>query len=133
MGKSKEITPRKRAIVIQYSKDGLKRRDICKKLSVSESAVSRTIKKFKTTGSSSPQKHSGRPSVCSKRDDSAIRRCGVKNAMYSSVQIQMETGVKASTCTIRRRLFSNWFNQRRPSRTPLLTKEHRKKKVDFCK
>jgi hypothetical protein len=32
MGRAKTITPRKRAIIVQYTKDGLKQSEICKDL-----------------------------------------------------------------------------------------------------
>ena len=44
MGKAKEITPRKRAVVLQYLKDGCKQKDIAKKLKLSESVVCRLKK-----------------------------------------------------------------------------------------
>lgn len=134
MGRAKEITPRKRAVVIQYSKDGLKQRDICKRLSLSESVVSRMIKKYRNSGSSSPGKRTGRPRVSSKRDDALVRRSAVKNPTYSSLQIKMETGFKGSTRTIRRRLFTTFsLAARRPSRKPLLTKQQRMRRMQFCR
>lgn len=134
MGKAKEVTPRKRAILIQYSKDGLKQRDICKKLKLSESVVSRIIKKYRTTGSSSPRKRSGRPRVSTKREDSLIRRCAVKTPTMSSLQIKINTGVTASACTIRRRLVKEFgLRAHRPSRKPLLTPQQRQKRKLFCK
>jgi len=134
MGKGKEVTPRKRAILIQYSKDGVKQRDISRKLKLSESVVSRIIKKYRATGSSSPRKRSGRPRVSSKREDSLIRRCAVQTPTISSLQIKINTGVRASACTIRRRLVQEFaLRAHRPSRKPLITTQQRQKRILFCK
>ena len=88
MGKGKELTPRKRSIIIQYWKDGFKQRDICKNLSLSKSVVCTIVKRFRERGSSSPGKRSGRPRATSKREDSAIKRSAMKYPFYSSLQLK---------------------------------------------
>ena len=50
MGNAKEIAPRKRAVVLQYLKDGCKQKDIAKKLKLSESVVYRLKKRYQATG-----------------------------------------------------------------------------------
>ena len=107
MGRNKEITPRKRAIIAQYYKDGLKQAEICRRLKMPRSTVSQLLGQFKKTGSSSAGKSSGRPRVTSLRDDPAIARSRI-NPTYCSLQIKMETGVKGSCKTIRRRLLSEF-------------------------
>lgn len=134
MGSNKQITPRKRAIVLQYHKDGLKQVEICRKLKMARSTVSQLIRQFNTTGSSSAGKSSGRPRVTSKRDDTCIGRCSRIHPTYSSSQIKVETGVTASCRTIRRRLFSEFhLPARRPAKKPLLNKQQRLKRVKFCR
>ena len=57
MGRSKQITPRKRAVILQYCKDGLKQSEICKRLDLSRSTV---LQQFATTGSMDVKRRSGR-------------------------------------------------------------------------
>jgi transposase len=130
----KNITPRKRAIIVQYVKDNVSQSEICKKLDLSKSCVSKIVKRFRETGSSEAGKSTGRPRVSTKREDNRIRRSAVANPTWSSSRIQAETGTEASCRTIRRRL-SNEFKlrARRPANKPLLNKKQRAKRVAFCR
>ena len=134
MGLGKQITPRKRAIIHQYHKDGLKQVDICKKLGLPSSTVHQLIKQFRSSGSSEVKKRSGRPRITSKRDDIVIGRCARVNPTYSSLQIMSDTRVQASTRTIRRRLLNEFgLASRHPAKKPLLTNKQRLKRLQFCK
>ena len=134
MGKSKTVTPRKRAIVVQYIKDGVKQVEICRKLKLSKSVVSRIASKFRWTGCAEAGKSTGRPRASSKHEDNNFKRCVMKNPMCTSLQIKVETGTTASTRTIRRRLFSEFaLKACRPAKKPLLNKEQRIKRMAFCK
>jgi len=134
MGKAKTVTPRKRAIVVQYIKDGVKQSEICKKLTLSKSVVSRIASKFWSSGTSEAGKSTGRPRITTRREDNTFRRCAVINPTYSSQQIKVETCSAASTRTIRRRLF-NEFGLRacKPAKKPLLNHQQRVKRKKFCR
>jgi transposase len=77
MGKAKQVTPRKRAVVAQYVKDGVQQKDICAQLNLKQSTVSKLVRKLKMTGRGSicAGKSSGRSRITSVRDDAAIRLC----------------------------------------------------------
>lgn len=134
MGRKKQITPRKRAIIQQYHKDGLRQREICKRLKLNKSTVCRLVQHFSRTGSSEAKKSTGRPRITSKRDDIAIGRSARVNPTYSSTQIMLDSGVHASTRTIRRRLLKEFgLAARRAAKKPLLTDQQRRKRLKFCK
>lgn len=133
MGKVKQITPRKRAIVAQYFKDGLKQSDICKRLCMNKATVSRLIKKLRTRGSITAGKSSGRKRITSLQDDHAIRRSACIHPNFTSLQIKVDAGVGASSRTVRRRLQKEFgLCARRPAKKPFLTKVQRDKRLAFC-
>ena len=133
MGRSNQIMPRKRAVMLQYSKDGLKQSKICKRLGLSRSTVSQLLQQFATTWSMDVKRRSGRPRITSRRDDTLIRRCSVVNPTYSATHIMVETNVRASSRTIRRRLLNEFgLASRRPAKKSLLTQKQRLKRLKFC-
>lgn len=134
MGRKAQITPRKRAIICQYLKDGLSVTGIARKLKMPRTTVSGISIKFKATGSSEAGQRSGRPRISSIRDDRAVKLCSIKNPTFSSLEIKCETGLNFSTRTIRRRLSSEFgLRARRPAKKPLLNKKQRLKRIQFCK
>jgi transposase len=134
MGKAKQITPRKRAIVAQYFKDDLKQSEICKRLCMNKATVSLLIKKLRTTGSITAGKSTGRKRVTSARDDHRIRRSASTHPNFSSLQIKVDADVAASSRTVRRRLYKDFgLRARRPAKKPFLTKIQRKKRLAFCR
>ena len=63
-----------------------------------------------------------------------IRRSAVKNPNLSSLQIKIDTGVKASSRTVRRRLLTQFgLRAYRPAKKPHLNKLQRDKRIRFCK
>lgn len=134
MGRGLQTTPRKRAIICQYVKDGLNASQISAKLSLPRRTVSYIVRKFKETGSGEAGCRTGRPRVTTPREDGMLRRCAVKNPGYSSLEVKNETRVVASTRTIRRRLV-NEFHLRayRPARKPLIDDKQRRRRLAFCK
>ena len=126
-------TPRKRAINIQYAKDGLSQSDIARKMNLSRSVVCRILARFRMTGSSDGGHSNGRPRITSARENNMIRRSVVKNPMLSSLQVKVDTGA-ASTRTIRRRLVDTFkLFSRRATKKPLLNAVQRRKRLAFCK
>ena len=133
MGKSKQVTPRKRAVITTYHKDGVSVRSIATKCGVPKSTVAEIVKRFDTTGDAGVLKRSGRPKVTSPREDNIIRRLVVKTPSISSTEIKLELASLASTRTISRRLSDNFgLRSRRPAKKPLLNDKQRRKRLQFC-
>lgn len=135
MPKTIEVTPKKRAVCVALSNEGLSCRDIAGRIGISKSSVSRALQLFKETGQYSGRKRSGRPRVTTRRDDLLIRRAAVRNPFISSREIVMDLPqLKVSPRSVRRRLAVEFnLRSRCPARKPLLTDGQRKKRVAFCK
>lgn len=134
MGRSKQVTPRKRAIIMQYVKDGLNASKISQRLNINRRTVCDIVNRFKATGSVEVGRRTGRPRVTSIRNDNMIRRASTKNPGASSLEIKLDTGLSVSPRTIRRRLVDMFgLRARRPAKKPLLTDQQRRKRVQFCR
>ena len=77
MGRVKDLTPKKAAVIVAYSKDGLSHRKIAGKIGVSQAVVGKIIKHHQESGGYGRRTGSGRPRKTSPRDDNAIRRLAV--------------------------------------------------------
>lgn len=134
MGRVKDITPKKAAVIIAYGKDGLSHRKIAEKVKgVSQSAVGKIIKRHQECGGYGRRTGTGRPRKTSPRDDSAVRRLAVRNPFITSNEIAAAVPFVISARTIRRRLLQDFhLASRRPARKPLLNAVQRQKRVAFC-
>ena len=105
--------------------------------SVSPSCVSRTITKFKQTGSTADKKRSGRPRMTSITDDNSIYRIARKNPKFSAKQIAQEINLalknQISRKTVNRRLIDRKLWYYVAARKPLLKPKDRLKRIKFCK
>ena len=63
---------------------GMKQADIARVLNVSQSVVSRLLKKHRETGSVKDRKRSGRPKATTPRQDRLLFRMSRQNRFYSS-------------------------------------------------
>jgi hypothetical protein len=99
--------------------------------------VSRTIAKFKQTGSTADKKRSGRPRMTSITDDNSIYRIARKNPKYSAKQIAQEINLalknQISRQTVNRRLIDRKLWCYVAARKPLLKPTDRLKRIKFCK
>jgi len=130
MRRSKQTTPRKRAVIVSYHKDELSIRKIANKCGVPKSTVAEIVKRFDITGKVDILKRSGRPKITSPRDDNMIKRLVVKTPSISSTEIKLELPSVVSTRTIRRRLSDQFgLRSRRPAKKPLLNDQQRRKKI----
>jgi transposase len=133
MGRVKDITPKKSAVIIAYGKDGLSYRKIAEKVGVSQASVGKIIKRHRECGRYVRRTGSGRRRKTSPRDDNAIRRLAVRNPFITSNEVAASVPFAVSARTIRRRLLRD-FNlpSRRPARKPLLNAVQRRKRLVFC-
>lgn len=135
MPRNKEIPATTRAQIVALSSTGMKQTAIAEQLNTSQQVVSATLKKFRTTGTFSSDRRTGRPRVTTVREDKMIRRLATQHPTWSSREInaEMPSTCTVSTRTIRRRLSSEFELQARtPSRKPLLSKKNVKDRLAFC-
>jgi transposase len=134
MGRGTAVTPRKRAIIRQYTLDGLNATQIAAKIGIARRTVADIVHKLSVSGSVDIGKSTGRPRITSKRDDIMMRRSVIKNPTLSSLEVKVINHVMASTRTIRRRLLQDFgLKACRPARKPLLNERQRRKRLNFCK
>jgi len=137
MGKKAVSTEIKQRIIGLYI-GGFKPSEIARTLkSVSRSCASRTIQKFKLTGSTADKKRSGRPRVTSLTDDNTIYRIARKNPKFSAKEIAQEINLALenhiSRQTVNRRLIDRRLCCYVAARKPLLKPSDRLKRLKFCR
>ena len=128
MARNTSISSEKRAQIKAYHDIGMEQKAIAARLGVSQSCVSKTLRRIQETGNFSSRKR-GRPSrVTSKRTDQLIRRCVVKTPTISSTEIRSSlAGLDKvpSARTIRRRLSDEFrLKAYKPARRPRLSKKN---------
>lgn len=136
MGRSKTIAVEISNKILELYKSGVKQADIAKNFLLHRSIVSRTIKKFNTTGSVMPIKNSGRPRKTTNKLDRRIVRICKERPFLSSNQILAEikqtVEYSVSSRTIRRRLVEAHLLSRRPAKKPLLSKKNIRSRLQFA-
>lgn len=125
-----------RKAIISLHQNGVSSKDIAKQGLANVRTVQRIIKSWKETGSSSAKKGGGRPKVSNDREDRHLIRSQLSNRLATSSELTREwkqIGVKASSRTVRRRLFSAHLPSRRAAKKPLLSKKNIKDRLAFCR
>ena len=102
-------------------------------MNISKSAVGYTLKCIAEKKSFSPRKRSGLPRVMSPLTVHTIRREAVKNPTLSSTSIVAQTGCRASSRTVRRRLLVDFkLASRRPAKKSTLSAKNIRDTIAFC-
>lgn len=118
----KQTTESIRSQVVGMWRGKLRQEDIASALSISQSAVSKIIQKFKKTGSVSRRKGSGRHRLTTARTDRHLIRMIKKERKRTATSIQNEVTQlidhPVSRQTINLRLIRGDYRARRPLRKP---------------
>ncbi|XP_065681507.1 uncharacterized protein LOC136095169 [Hydra vulgaris] len=137
MGKtsvSKEI--KERIITLHLAGNSTRKVQLILK-NVSQSCVTKTIAKWKKTGSTLDKIRSGRPRKTTTTDDNSIYRIARKNPKYSAKQIAQEINLALkndiSRQTVNRRLIDRKLCSYTAARKPMLKRSDRLKRLQFCK
>ncbi len=104
-------------------------------LNISQSCVSRSLKRIKEEGHSKSHKRIGRPRVTSRREDIAIKKFikQYPTASSSEIRANLPNPVKLSSRTIRRRLFEEMgLKSYKHACKPHLSKKNIKDRLNFC-
>jgi transposase len=131
-----EYTPRKRACIVALHEQGLSIRDIAAKGFGKKSGIANIIKRYATTGQTTPKKRSGRPRLSSARSDRILSRLATQGRFKGSRELAADwhasTGTSASSSTVRRRLIKDGLKSYRPVKKPLLTKFQRTRRLAYA-
>uniref|UniRef100_A0A096MC38 Transposase IS30-like HTH domain-containing protein n=1 Tax=Poecilia formosa TaxID=48698 RepID=A0A096MC38_POEFO len=131
MARQKQLSKEKRVAIITLRNEGQSVRKIGKTLKVSPSAVAKTIKHYKETGSHEDRPRKGRPGVTSAAEDKFIRVTSLRNRRLAAARIrdqvnatQTSSSRHISATTVKRRLCESG---RIAARKPLLRTGNKQK------
>lgn len=137
MKKVGKLTPRKKAVILALSKEGLSSRSIGLRVDIAHSSVVRLLQKFRSQGTVERKRGSGRRKKTTAGDDRVLRRLSMTNRRLTSTALRSEwvthTRVEVSARTVRRRLFNMGLKAYRPRKKPLLTVAMRKNRLAWSK
>ena len=112
-------------------------RKISEQLGVPKSTVSKTIIRFKRTGSAAVAPRTGRPRILSDRDARALRRNVEKNRKASLAQItdelKSQANVAISLSTVRTELHRMGICSRYARKKPWISSARAKERISWCK
>ncbi|XP_073528969.1 uncharacterized protein [Phyllobates terribilis] len=131
--RKKQLSKEKRVAIITLRNEGQSVRKIVQTLNVSPSAVAKTIKRYKETGSHEDRPRKGRPRVTSASEDKFIRVTSLRNRRLTAAQIidqvnatQSSSSRHISTTTVKRRLCAAGLLGKIAARKPLLRTGNKK-------
>lgn len=114
--------------IIEFYNNGESQISIANKLNINKSIVSRVIKLYKSTGAVCKLNSGGRPRKTSVSTDRQIVRLFKKKPFISSKGVVQELNLNISSSTVRKRGLENNLRSFKPSKKPILTKKHLKKR-----
>jgi transposase len=126
----KELTSTQRAIIRYAREQGETFQTIADKIGCGKTTVGDTLRRLEATGTTSPQKRSGRPKLFDERKQASLKRLTTtgKNRRLTASQLQAlwekKTGETISLRTIRRTLKTSGLRSCAARRKPLLTDTH---------
>lgn len=116
---------------------GMKQVDIARALTVSQSVVSRLLKKHRETGSVKDRKRSGRPKATTQREDRLLFRLSRRNRFASCEtlrnQLRDTHRIRVSRSLVNSRLLKARLRARRPAKRPRLTVRHKGERLDWAR
>ena len=114
----------------------LPQRQVADILGVSQSVVARLWSRFQETGRYTRRPGQGRGRCTTDAQDRYVRTLALRNRQSTATRIQSEfqiaTGRRLSDQTIRNRLHEDGMNARRPAIGPILTPDHRMRRLEFA-
>lgn len=136
MAPKKEIPVEKRAQIVILHKTGKSYSQIARILKVSKSAISKTLKRKRETGTNTNRKRPGCPRKTTKRIDDKILTISSANRQKSAAEILAEvnanTPAPISLNTVKRRLLEKGMYGRVAVKKPLLRPNNFQKRLDFA-
>ena len=116
--------------------DGSTQRDVAAAFGVTQSVVSRAWNRYLATGGYVRRPGQGRLRCTTARQDRYIRQMAVRRRHSTARALQMDflqaSRQRISDQTVRNRLHENGLHSRRPARGPILTRGHRRARIDFA-
>ena len=133
----KELPETFRERIIGAFLSGVKQKDISVQLDVPTSTVNDTIKRYKKTGSATPEKRPGRPNLLTKRDTRTLQRI-IRSDRFSPLgditdRLNLSLNTTLHHNTVRKYLHNEGLGSYAAQKKPLLTAKHRKDRLRWSK
>ena len=137
MKTSKQLTPRKKAAIVELRKAGVKQKTIARQLDFGKSAISKFIKRFESTGSIDRKQGQGWPRISTEADDKLLEGLSRADKKATAQELRQrwrtQSNVNASRETVNRRLLAMDLPARRPRKKPLLQPFQRENRLAFAR
>ena len=131
------LSPSQKVKIVTLVDMGLSRREVARREGISASTVSRLCTKAKPQSSHRLSAKLGRPCLLDDRHKRRISRLVTSGQCQTAIDIvrvlRAEEDMKISVSTVRRALSSIGFKARIKRRKPLLTPEHKKRRLAFAR
>lgn len=129
------LTEAQRNNAIGHLEAGESQSAIARQLNVSQSTIARLWHRYQQHGSSRDRPRSGRPRVTTPAQDRFIRLRHLRNRFTTaSSTTSVVPGLRTiSDQTVRNRLREAGIRSRRPLRGPVLTRQHRQQRRQWCR
>ncbi|KAH7964697.1 hypothetical protein HPB49_000719 [Dermacentor silvarum] len=111
----------------------LSQREISRKLNRPLKTVDRILRAFSQENRLEDAPHQQRPRRTTEEEDALIIAAAVNDPFTTAKKIKEELGLHLSLSAIRRRLNAAGLRSHVAARKPLLTSEHRRKRLDFVR
>lgn len=111
----------------------MSQREISRKLNRPQKTINRILRAFYQENRLEDAPHQRRPRKTTEEEDALIIAAVVKDPFSTTKKIKEELGLSLSLSAIRRRLRAAGLKSHVAARKPLLTSEHRRKRLDFVR
>ena len=129
------LTDRQKGMIEAWYGEGISKREIARRLGISDNTVRSNLKKLEERGSMANLPKSGRPRSTSARDDRFLVRTCCRNRFLTAPELRMElarTGVDVHHSTVSRRLAAAGYNGRVARHKPRLTATHKARRLAWA-
>jgi len=133
---TREITVQERASIVTLRNEGYSHAEIGRKLQISKSTVTYTLKRHQETGQNESRKREGRPRITTTKEDRYIKIISKRNRRKTAPEIRAEVcqifHKDLSVTTVKRRLINSGLNGRIAKRKPLIRKINAVKRLEWA-
>ena len=133
MVKVAEIPHSVRSKIIFHHQANMNNSEISRLLHVNRSTVSRTVQRFKETGSVASKKRAGRPRKLSAAQRRRIVVMSKRSRRSTSRELSVALGVNIHSSTIRRVLLANGLRGCIARKKPFISRVNRMKRLKFAR
>lgn len=131
------ISPEISAQIVALVNEGRSRRSVALQYNLAHGTVNHIYRRYVATGSFVHRPRSGRPRATDIREDRNIVRIAMRNPYLTSNRIAGEVNffrnVPVNSRTVCRRLREHGLRNCKPAQVPILTSEHRRRRLSFAR